>query len=216
MAMTPFVQAFCKTYSITPVPGATYYTWSLPNSWSGSSTSSNINVTAGSNNGVISVVAINACGASLLQTKMLTTNSIPAKPTIIYGNDTVCEGSSQTYFVDQVPGATTYAWDLTFGTAFGFDSTGITITALDSGYPDDFITVSAYNNCGNSDMLTLPVKVNRLPQQPASITGNASVCPGSTQTYSINSVPEAISLYMDTSFRMVREFNRYFNKCNCR
>jgi hypothetical protein len=81
------------------------------------------------------VTANTNCAASLPQTKALIANPIPAKPGIIYGNDTVCEGSTQTYFIDSVVGATGYAWDLTFGSAFGFDSTTITITALHSGYP---------------------------------------------------------------------------------
>ena len=73
------------------------------------------------------------------------------------------------------------------------DSTTITITALHSGYPDDFITVSAYNNCGTSDMLTLPVKVSPITYQPNRIIGNNLVCRGSNQTYFIDTVPGATS-----------------------
>jgi len=184
-------QGTMKTYSVNPVIGATSYTWNLPAGWSGISNSNSITIQAGLNGGSLSVVANNNCGASVPQTKMLTTNSIPAKPAIIYGNNTVCEGSSQTYFIDPVIGATGYAWDLTFGTSFGFNTTSITITAHHSGYPDDFITVSAYNNCGNSDMLDLPVNVDLLPYAPNSITGKNSVCRGSRETYFINPVPGA-------------------------
>ena len=186
-------QGTTEIYSVNPVPGATSYTWNLPAGWSGNSNSNSISAQAGLNGGIISVTANTSCAASLPQTKALITNPFPAKPGIIYGNDTVCEGSTQTYFIDSVVGATGYAWDLTFGTAFGFDSTSITITALHSGYPDDFITVSAYNNCGNSDMLTLPVKVSSLPDQPNRIFGNNLVCRLSNQTYFIDPLPDAIS-----------------------
>ena len=186
-------QLTSQLYSVDPVSGATSYTWNLPTGWSGFSNSNSITVETGLNSGFISVVANNNCGASIPQTILVTTEAVPAMPVFINGNDTVCEGSSQTYFIDAVPGATGYAWDLTFGTAFGFDSTTITITALHSGYPNDFITVSAYNNCGNSDMLTLLVKVNDLPYQPNRIFGNNLVCRGSNQTYFIDTVPGATS-----------------------
>jgi hypothetical protein len=186
-------QLTSQLYSINPVNGATSYTWNLPAGWSGISNSNSIIAEAGSNNGSLSVVANNNCGASVPQTMFITTMSAPAMPALINGNDTVCEGSAQTYFIDPVPGATGYAWDLTFGTAFGYDSTIITITPQHSGYVDDFITVSAYNNCGNSDMLTLPVKVNHLPNQPNGIFGNRVACSGSNQTYFINPIPDATS-----------------------
>lgn len=186
-------QASTETYSVSPVTGATSYTWNLPTGWSGISNSNSITVETGLNSGLISVVANNNCGISIPQTILVTTETVPSMPLFINGSDTLCEGSSQTYFTDPVPGATGYAWDLTFGTAFGFDSTTITITAVHSGYPDDFITVSAYNNCGNSEMLTLPVKVSPLPYQPNRINGNKFVCRGSNQTYFIDTVPGATS-----------------------
>ena len=137
-------QGAMATYSVNPVTGATSYTWDLPAGWSGISNSNSITIQAGLNLGSLSVIANNNCGASLPQTKMLITNSIPPKPAVIYGNDTVCEGSSQTYFIDSVPGATGYAWDLTFGTAFGFDTTRAYYhNCFYIGYPDDFITVAA-------------------------------------------------------------------------
>lgn len=181
------------TYSVNSVTGATNYSWILPPGWTGSSTSNIITTITGINSGLISVIASNHCGATTPQTILVTTETVPAAPALINGNDTVCEGSTQTYFTDPVRGATGYAWDLTFGTAFGFDSTAITVTALHSGYPDDFITVSAYNNCGNSDMVSLPVKVNLLPYQPNKIFGSNLICRSSNQTYFIDPVPGATS-----------------------
>jgi gliding motility-associated-like protein len=61
------------TYSVTPVAGATSYIWTLPSGWSGSSSTASINVTVGSSNGTISVVAVaNGCTspASALQVKL--------------------------------------------------------------------------------------------------------------------------------------------------
>ena len=183
-----------QTYFIDPVAGAASYIWNLPAGWSGISNSPTITVQAGSNSGSISVVANSNCGASVPQTMFITSKSTPAMPALIYGSDTICDGSTQTYFIDPVPEATGYAWDFTFGTAIGVASTEITITAHNAVVnPGDFITVSAHNICGNSDMLTLPVKVNHLPYQPNRIFGNNLVCRGSNEIYFIDPVPGATS-----------------------
>ncbi len=56
------------TYSIAPVANAISYQWTLPSGWTGSSNSTFITTTIGSNGGIISVVAINACGNSIPET----------------------------------------------------------------------------------------------------------------------------------------------------
>ena len=124
---------------------------------------------------------------------MITSKTIPATPILITGNDTVCEGSLQTYFVDTVTGATDYGWYLTFGWVSSLDANSATIVVDQISTFGDFISVSAYNNCGSSDELILPVIVNSLPHYPNGITGNRIVCRGSTQTYFINPVYGASS-----------------------
>ena len=52
------------TYEITPVIGATFYTWTLPSGWTGNSISDSIVVIAGNTLGTISVSANNECGTS--------------------------------------------------------------------------------------------------------------------------------------------------------
>ncbi len=51
-------------YSVSPVPGATSYTWTLPGGWTGVSTTNSISVTVGSSSGQIGVAAKNCCGGS--------------------------------------------------------------------------------------------------------------------------------------------------------
>ena len=175
-------------YSIDSVANAQNYTWDLPAGWSGFSNSNSITVESGLDGGSISVVANNNCGASIPQTILVTTETVPGTPALINGNDTVCEGSSQTYFIDPVPGATAYAWDLTFGSGGISNTDSITIVVDHHGYLDDLISVSAYNNCGNSNLQILPVIVNLLPEYPNGIIGNTVVCRGSVQTYFTNPV----------------------------
>jgi len=52
------------TFSVSFVPGASSYNWSLPNGWTGSSTNASIAVSSSSNSGILSVSAVNACGTS--------------------------------------------------------------------------------------------------------------------------------------------------------
>jgi hypothetical protein len=182
-----------ETYSITPVMGASYYTWVLPSGWSGYSTSNSISVLAGINSGMLSVTASNNCGTTIPQTVVITSITIPATPALITGNDTVCEGSSQSYFVDTVTGATGYAWESTFGWVSSVDANSATIVVDQISMFGDFIAVGAYNNCGYSDAMILPVIVRSLPHYPNWIAGNQIICRGSTQTYFINPIYGATS-----------------------
>lgn len=77
-----------ETYSISAVSGATSYTWTLPSGWTGSSTTSSITATVGSNSGTIYVTANNGCGASTARSLAVTVGGscVPTQlPTPTYG-----------------------------------------------------------------------------------------------------------------------------------
>jgi hypothetical protein len=65
-------QGASETYSISAVSGATSYTWTLPSGWTGTSTTSSITTTVGSNSGTIYVTANNGCGASTARSLAVT------------------------------------------------------------------------------------------------------------------------------------------------
>ncbi len=94
------------TYSVSPVSGATSYSWALPAGWSGASVTNSINATSGAVGGIISVYAINACGSSPTQTLLVNLN---ASPTVAISSSTnnICSGTSITL---QASGANTYTW----------------------------------------------------------------------------------------------------------
>jgi hypothetical protein len=102
----------------------------------------------------------------------------------------VCQGSTQTYSISPVAGAASYTWTLPSGWT-GTSATE-TLTAI-VGVSGGLISVTAENGCGTSPVQTLPVTVNLLPQQPAPITGNTTVCEWSQQTYSVPPVAGASS-----------------------
>jgi len=188
--LTSYCQPTSQVYSVTPVAGATSYTWSLPSGWTGSSTTNSITVTQGSNGGTVSVIAINSCGNSTPRTLTVTGNTAPGQAGNMTGNSSVCQGSSQTYSVSAVSGATSYTWTLPAGWSGSSTTNSITATP---GAIGGTVSVAASNSCGTSSPRTMTVSVSTLPAQPGSISGGASVCSGTSQTYSVSSVSGATS-----------------------
>ncbi len=106
--------------------------------------------------------------------------TLPAQPGTISGNTSVAAGSSQTYSVPAVSGATSYTWTLPSGWSGSTSSTSITTTAGSSGN----ISVRANNSCGAGPVRTLAVTVtttvlNLALNRPVTTT---SVEPGTTFT----------------------------------
>jgi hypothetical protein len=186
--LTTACSASSQVYSVTSVPAASSYTWTLPSGWSGTSSTNSITATIG-NAGTISVFASNACGISSTITLDVTVNSAPTQPAAISGLTPVCSGSSQVYSIPIVSGAMSYTWTLPSGWSGNSTINSINTTVGSSGN----ITVRANNSCGSSAVRTLSVSVNSVPAQPAAISGLASVCEGSSQVYSISTVAGANS-----------------------
>ncbi|MBK0402561.1 T9SS type A sorting domain-containing protein [Adhaeribacter sp. BT258] len=188
---TNVCQGSTNLYSVPAVAGATSYTWTLPNGWTGSSTSNSINVTAGTASGTVSVVASNGCGNSSPASLAVNMNSIPNQPGAISGPANLCQGTNGTYSVATVAGATSYNWTLPTGWSGSSTSNSITATA---GNTSGNITVTATNSCGTSISQTFAVSSTAgLPAQPATISGNTIICPGGNATYSVTPVTGATS-----------------------
>ena len=181
------VSAVCpgsaQTYSIDPVPNASDYVWILPAGWSGTSTSTSIQVTAGSTGGQISVQARNECGTGEKSTLQTTIKAgTPEAPSAISGSNAVCPSVPETYSVEAVTGATQYVWTFPAGYAPASTTTAepqVTVTTAASG--SGTISVKAVNDCGESTSTSLAVTVSPpAPVMSGSIQGPASVCNGGT------------------------------------
>lgn len=178
------------TYSVTAVSGATSYNWISPLGWTGTSSTNTITDTVGVSGGTILVSAVNSCGVSSAQSATINVNSITAQPGAISGNNVVCNGTSNTYSISGVSGATSYTWTLPSGWSGTSTTTSITAVAnTNSGN----ITVVANNSCGASPSQTFAVTANTVPPQPAVISGSTPICFNSTNVYSINPVTTATS-----------------------
>jgi hypothetical protein len=187
-----YCQGVSTAYSISAVDGASSYTWTLPNGWTGSSTSPSISIVPNSASGTISVKANNACGnSSAVVTKVLTAGGAPAVPTLITGPSNLCPGISATYSIDSVSGASSYVWTVPSGWTGVSTTKSITVTA---GANSGNISVSAKNSCGTSKAITLALMANgTVPSQPSSIEGDAYICINSSRTYSVPAVAGATS-----------------------
>ena len=198
--LTPVCPGTSQIYTISTVPNANTYTWNVPAGWiiTAGAGSTSLTVAAGSagQNGNITVTAGNTCGTSAASTlAVVVSPAVPATPGAITGLTPVCPGTSQTYTISTVPNANTYTWNVPAGWNItgGAGSASLTVTAGSAGQNGN-ITVTAGNTCGTSAASILPVVVSpATPATPGAITGLTPVCPGTSQTYTISSVPDAIT-----------------------
>jgi len=150
-----------NTYFISPVGGATSYTWTAPVGWtinSGQGTIS-IGTTSGATSGDVCVSSVNACGTSSQSCLTVTVNTAPATPGAITGLTSVTNGQvGVVYSIAPVPGATTYTWSVPSGSTItaGQGTTSITVTF---GATSGDVCVTASNTCGTSASSCLAVTV---------------------------------------------------------
>ena len=119
-----------------------------------------------------------------------TSCTTPDQPSVISGTVSVCSATPQTYSVTAVAGATGYTWTLPSGWTGTSTTNSITATV---GTTSGNISVTAANTCGSGTSRTLAVTTLSTPAQPGTITGNAAVCAGTAQTYSVAAIQGATS-----------------------
>ena len=127
------------------------------------------------------------CTSSSRTEVMAYIQTLPSQPSVIAGNTSVCEGSSENYSVTNVSGVT-YNWSFPTGWSqtAGGTSNSVTVTV---GSGTGNVSVTPSNICGDGTARTLAVSLGSVPVQPSAITGNSSVCVGSSETYSVTNVP---------------------------
>ncbi len=189
-------------FSVTNVPGATSYSWTVPAGASimaGQNTSS-IEVRWGNIiSGTVSVIAGNYCGNSNPSVKQVSTLMLPVTPGLIIGQDSVCQSSSAIFSVEEVTLADTYFWSVPVETTItnGQNTKSITVTW---GQNAGDISVVAGNICGTSDPQYKHVEVNVLPNPAGEIVGKDTVCLNHADfVYSIPAIPGVTSYVWELS-----------------
>ena len=186
-------------YSISPVSGATSYTWSVSGSgWSitGGQGTTSATVTIGNGIGSVVVVASNICGVSgASSTGAITPNVAPSSPIAINIPITQCSGTSgNVYSISAVSGATTYNWSVT-GTGWSIISgQGTTSVSVTIGTGNGSVSVSASNGCGTSSVISTGTINPSSVVTPSAVTGPSLVCESNGGLiYSISSQSNALS-----------------------
>ncbi|WP_347160281.1 ice-binding family protein [Pontibacter chitinilyticus] len=169
------------TFIADAVADAAAYTWTVPAGWtivSGQDTRTVV-VKAGDAGGNLSVTVNNGCSNSEAAVLPVTVATKPAKPTII-GDASGCAGSTLTYSIGAVAGATEYTWAVPTGWAITSGQHTPTIIVQTGSTAGD-VSVVVTNKCGDGEAAALAVKGITAPATPGSITGNSTVCLGSNE-----------------------------------
>ncbi len=152
-------------YNITPVTGASSYSWTVPSGVqmvSASGTSLNVDFNAGfSGNGNICVTANNSCGQSVA--RCLPVKSTLSPPSTISGSSSVCKSQTGViYSIAAVSGASSYLWNISGGayvTPLG-NGTNASADFTWTNSSQIFISVSCENACGYGSNATKTLSVN--------------------------------------------------------
>lgn len=152
------------SYWVEDIPEATYL-WTFPEDWeiiSGQSVNE-VFVIAGAQSGVITLIPANICGTG--NTIVI---EVAPEPSIqllsLEGEESVCEGSEQTYVTNLITGAV-YHWAFPQGWEIISGLNDYTVT-VKPGTVGGTIEVYAQANCDPSDPINIQVSVTPKPPKP--------------------------------------------------
>lgn len=196
---TPSTQTICNGATTTialssPVSGATFSWTVTQTNVTGATAGSGNNIaqaltatTAGTGTATYTVkAAANTCnGANTTVTVNVT--PVPVAPGTITGADAPCIGSTQTYSVAAVTGATSYTWIFPSGWTGTSTTNSITVTV---GSNSGSVSVWAGNNCGLSSPASKPLTSTPISTPSATISSNAPplLCSGTLVTFTATPV----------------------------
>ncbi len=151
-------------YTVPSFTNATGYTWILPPSWTGSSTTNSITATAGSTGGNISVVAHFSCGTGDTQVLAVVATAQPG--ITASGSVDFCPGDSVLLYTDTATGRS-YQWQRD-----GAAITGATGSAYSADTTGSYRVVVTGGACPGT---SLPVAVSVYPAPVPVISRNGDV-----------------------------------------
>ena len=148
-------------YSILPVAGATSYFWSATNgaviNGPNNATVASVDFPVLFSTSNVSVVAVNSCGNSAPQTKLV--SGAPGSPGAITGSNSVCIGTIQSYSVVGSAGATAYVWSSPVGSTIVGGQNSPTVQVYFDAVTSGNVSVYASNSCGSSPVVNFGVSV---------------------------------------------------------
>ncbi|MFT3908954.1 MAG: Ig-like domain-containing protein [Ferruginibacter sp.] len=189
---------------------ATAFSYTLPPNVSLQSSTTNsitvrfLNGFTNQANKQIKLTGLSSCGNSQ-QTIFYLLAQAPVTPQPIAGNTNVCPiigtGSTYTYTIPRVTGASSYAWAAQAGTTtithpYTGENDTTVLVSFAAGFTTSDITVRAVNPCDASNARSLTI-VRSNPAAPGLISGPTNACAhsapnGVAATYSIVAIPNAV------------------------
>jgi hypothetical protein len=168
--------------------GANSYTWTVPSGVSivSGQNSSSINALIGTgfNSGTLSVSITTVCGATYQQSITLT--KVPSGAGSIAGPTCITAGTSYTYSISAVSGATSYSWSApTNATIVSGQGTATVTVQYAANFSGGNISVIPLNACGSGSSAS--VAIGLTPVIPSQIIGPTTACLGDVLTYSTSS-----------------------------
>ncbi len=180
------------SFTASVVAGApTSYTWTvIGTGWSGTSTTDNISVTAGTGTAMIIANGTNFCGTGVNDTFYATMDqTAPPTPVTITPPALVCPVSTATFSTPLVTGATSYSWTVS-GTGWSGSGSANSLNVT-VGTGTGTVSVVAVNGCGSSASYTRVITPNNGPGAATSISAPALPCSGTTISVTTPVVPTA-------------------------
>jgi len=189
-----------SAFSVPAITGAATYTWTLPAGvtlQTGAGTNSITALFAPNwQSGNIIVTASSACTPATVSTARVknVTSPLPQIPATVTGTASNLCGQTTTYTSSSVSGTSSYQWTVPPGVTInsGQGTTSLNVTYPSSGLTGGNICVSAVtNSCSapNNTRGSRCLTVSTVPLSPGAITGPATVCTGTTYSYSVANVP---------------------------
>lgn len=155
---TLICNATSSSFSVSPVAFATSYSWTLPNTWTGTSTTNMINAISGAT-GIFSVTATNACGSSA--TKTLNVVVSPASINVGPNLNLLCKQKSLINAVCSPTSPVSVVWTPATNLS---SSTVLTPSVTGSGVNTQYsVTVNLSNGC----VVTSTLNVSATTQTPS-------------------------------------------------
>ncbi|HRY33357.1 MAG TPA: T9SS type A sorting domain-containing protein [Bacteroidales bacterium] len=183
-------------YSITAIPEATSYVWTLPTGFTIAANNGNsitVNISTFAMSGNLTVKGNNDCGDGPVSTLAITVSPLPGNAVQIFGNNTPCQGQTVFYSIQAPANATTYSWSLPPGASGSSTTNSISVTYSTSA-ASGTLSVTPQNSCGNGGTANLPVNVQPLPGTPQAISGPISVCKNTNGVvYTVPSISNALT-----------------------
>jgi hypothetical protein len=187
-------------YSVSPISGASTYSWTIPSGAvinTGQGTSNiTVDYGVGASAGNISVTGQNSCGNGTPFNKAITVNSLPGATGVITGPSSACQGANGVVFsVGAISSATGYNWTLPSGSSIvsGLNTNSVTVN-FSASSTDGTVDVVGTNGCGTgSSSSAYGLSIDSLPVPAGIVSGITTVCPGDTVDYSIATLSYATS-----------------------